>query len=70
MQDNSLSRQELESWLRDPVTKKIRKKVDEEMGLSYDNWLNGRFATPELSEFERGKILGMLSVFNVEIDEE
>ena len=63
-----LTQVELNSWLIDPVTKKIRIKIEETISDLKDKWVMGVFNDKE-AEYARGRIAGLIEIFEIEGDE-
>lgn len=64
-----LSKQELDNWLLDPVTKKVRIKIMQLIQEIKDNWADGKFKDNLVDAEERGRIKGLSEIFEVESDE-
>ena len=64
-----LTSKELNRWLLDPATKKIRSKCEQYANDIQEAWIQGKFAASQIDDAEqRGIIKGMMYVFNVEED--
>lgn len=66
-----LSKAVLARWYADNTTKTIKAKVDNVIADIQEDWAEGKFKSDPLLDAEmRGKIYGMLDVFDMDYDEE
>ena len=64
-----LSKEELESWKLDPTTKKVHRKVFAVIQDIKDEWATGKFVDSLVEAHQRGRILGLVEIFEIEPDE-
>lgn len=64
-----LSKPELDNWLLDPVTKKVRIKIMQLIQEIKDNWADGKFKDAFIDAEQRGCIKGLSEIFEIESDE-
>ena len=68
---NRLTKGQVATWLLDPVTKEIRKRVEQRISEIADAWLEGKYAGDMFLDHKmRGKAEGMYYVFNEEYYDE
>ncbi len=68
--EQNLRQTELNNWLTDKATKKIRQRARERIAEIAENWASGKFATTDgLDAFNRGFIQGIQWIFDIESDE-
>jgi hypothetical protein len=65
---NNLSKEELEGWRNDIVTRKIFADLNERIDFIKEEWASNRFVENE-EAYARGKIEGIREIFNVTFNE-
>ena len=58
--------QEIQEWLLNPVTKRVRRRAEEVVQEIKESWASGAFKDMESSEYARGRIEGLLELFQIE----
>jgi len=65
----SLSKEELANWFADPTTKKIRKILEQRANDIMVGWANNKYSTVVKAEFAKGRINGIMEIFDIEGDD-
>ena len=65
-----LTKQEVNNWKMDPVTKEVFRRFEEDVKTIMTGWATGLYKNATESEYNRGIIRGISMVINFEGDED